>query len=333
MAKKDMVSRDFWKDNKRFADLFNTVLFHGKKVIQPSQLMEADSYLSGSIRTKKKQNVYTEGRADLIRKFVGEKEYAIFLLENQSHIHYGMPLRVMLYDALGYKEEWKKKKRENVSYRNEDEFLSGMGKEERIHPVFTLVVYYGERAWDGPRSLKDMMVDMPKWMEDRFQNYGMNLLEIGSSTHAFQNEDVKRLVYIIQHIYRKQIEEMKKECADVYVTKEVIELAGVITENEEMIRYVEEHKEEEEINMCEATKQWEEKIRNEVIDMMGVQKEGEQLSAKEAIERLKIKEKTEGERKGEAKGKTEEKKAIADKMKEEGLDTALIEKITGILLH
>ena len=65
---------------------------------------------------------------------------------------------------------------------------------------------------------------------------------------------------MIQHIYRKQIEEMKKECADVYVKKDVIKLAGVITENEEIIRYAEEHKEEEVLNMCEATKQWEEEI-------------------------------------------------------------------------
>ena len=143
--------------------------------------------------------------------------------------------------------------------RNRDEFLSGMRKEERIHPVFTLVVYYGEKPWDGPRRLKDMMVDMPKWMEKSFSDYSMNLLEIRSSEHAFRNEDVSRLVYMIQHIYRKQIEEMKKECADVYVKKDVIKLAGVITENEEIIRYAEEHKEEEVLNMCEATKQWEEK--------------------------------------------------------------------------
>ncbi|RHO24700.1 hypothetical protein DW212_09000, partial [Eubacterium sp. AM18-10LB-B] len=104
-----------------------------------------------------------------------------------------------------------------------------MRKEERIHPVFTLVVYYGEKPWDGPRRLKDMMVDMPKWMEKSFSDYSMNLLEIRLSEHTFQNEDVSRLVYMIQHIYRKQIVEMKKECADVYVKKDVIKLAGVIT--------------------------------------------------------------------------------------------------------
>ena len=96
--------------------------------------------------------------------------------------------------------------------------------------------------------------------------------------------------------------------------------------NKEIIRYAEKHKEEEALNMCEATKQWEEKIRNDVINMMGVRKEGEEnLAPEEAIERLKTE--------GEAKGKAEEKIEIAEKMKAEGFDNALIEKLTGILLH
>ena len=100
---------------------------------------------------------------------------------------------------------------------------------------------------------------------------------------------------------------MKKECADVYVKKDVIKLAGVITENEEIIKYAEEHKEEEVLNMCEATKQWEEEIgrrnTNNIINMMGVRKEGEEnLAPEEAIERLKLKEKIEGEAKGKAEG-------------------------------
>ena len=72
MSNLDILSRDFWKDNKRFADLFNTVLYDGKQVIQPEKLMEADSNLSGSIQTKKKEDVFVERRADLIRKFAGD---------------------------------------------------------------------------------------------------------------------------------------------------------------------------------------------------------------------------------------------------------------------
>ena len=96
--------------------------------------------------------------------------------------------------------------------------------------------------------------------------------------------------------------------------------------NKEIVKYAEEHKEEEALNMCEATKQWEEKIRNDVINMMGVRKEGEEnLAPEEAIERLK----TEGEANGEQNKSIE----IAEKMKAEGFDNALIEKLTGILLH
>ena len=108
--------------------------------------------------------------------------------------------------------------------------------------------------------------------------------------------------------------------------------------NKEIIRYAEKHKEEEVLNMCEATKQWEEKIRNDIINMMGVRKEGEEnLAPEEAIERLKLKEKTEGETKGKAEGILEgrenEKIEIAEKMKEKGYSTKEIEELTGILLH
>ena len=90
--------------------------------------------------------------------------------------------------------------------------------------------------------------------------------------------------------------------------------------------------------MCEATKQWEEEIgrrnTNNIINMMGVRKEGEEsLAPEEAIERLKAAEKNEGILEGKVKGKAEEKMEIAEKMKAEGFDNALIEKLTGILLH
>ena len=213
MSNLDILSRDFWKDNRRFADLFNTVLYDGKQVILPEKLMEADSNLSGSIQTKRrKMSLLKEGQilSESLQRTVNMPSSC---WKTKAISTMGCLLRVMMYDALGYREECAKKKRENKGnavYANRDEFLSGMRKEERIHPVFTLVVYYGEKPWDGPRRLKDMMVDMPKWMEKSFSDYSMNLLEIRSSEHAFQNEDVSRLVYMIQHIYRKQIEEMKK---------------------------------------------------------------------------------------------------------------------------
>ena len=46
-----------------------------------------------------------------------------------------------------------------------DEYLSGFSKEDRLNPVITLVVYCGNKKWDGPRCLKDML-----YIEDKIIN-------------------------------------------------------------------------------------------------------------------------------------------------------------------
>ena len=44
---KDIVLKEFWRDNERFADLFNGTLFHGRRVVDARLLEEADTDVSG----------------------------------------------------------------------------------------------------------------------------------------------------------------------------------------------------------------------------------------------------------------------------------------------
>lgn len=37
------------------------------------------------------------------------------------------------------------------------EFLSGFKKTDKVKPVFTLVIYWGTKEWDAPRSLFEML--------------------------------------------------------------------------------------------------------------------------------------------------------------------------------
>ena len=46
--KTDTFLKEFWRDNHRFADLFNTVIFQGRPVIKPEDLKEADTEVSGT---------------------------------------------------------------------------------------------------------------------------------------------------------------------------------------------------------------------------------------------------------------------------------------------
>lgn len=52
----------------------------------------------------------------------------------------------------------------------EDEFLSKMRKEDRLHPIISIVLYYSEKSWDGPTYLKDMIVEIPEEMERIFSD-------------------------------------------------------------------------------------------------------------------------------------------------------------------
>ena len=52
----DVIFKDFWRENDRFASLFNTVVFGGNEVIKPEELSDSnfpypkwDSYLEKSI--------------------------------------------------------------------------------------------------------------------------------------------------------------------------------------------------------------------------------------------------------------------------------------------
>ena len=106
----------------------------------------------------------------LVVKESSDTIYALLGIENQSEIHYAMPVRNLLYDTLNYASQVSKKSAEYRKARKEQrekgndrnfketkaEFLSGFQKEDRLKPVFTLTVYFGTDDWDAPRSLREM---------------------------------------------------------------------------------------------------------------------------------------------------------------------------------
>ena len=109
-----------------------------------------------------------------------DAEFVILGLEGQECIHYAMPLRVMGYDYSTYKKQYddnaaKRKKEKGLT---EDEYLSGMKKTDKFIPVITIVIYYGEKPWDGAVSLHGML-NIPKAMETFVNDYKIHLVEAG----------------------------------------------------------------------------------------------------------------------------------------------------------
>ena len=109
MGVKDTKAKEFLSDNERFADLFNYYLFDGKQVIKAADLCERDTTKVLSIFGTDKKEVPKQKWRDLFKSvIIKTTEYGIFVLlgvENQSEIHYAMPVRNMIYDAMEYSSQ------------------------------------------------------------------------------------------------------------------------------------------------------------------------------------------------------------------------------------
>ena len=164
MGAKDTKAKEYLSDNERFADLCNAVLFDGEQVIKAENLQEKDSTEVLSVLGTDEKEIQFQKWRDILKQAVvksyGNMYFMLVGIEHQTEVHYAMPVRVMIYDALNYGAQIKeaaKKHRNERGACTDAEFLSGFYKEDRLTSVITITVYLGADQWDGPRSLHDML--------------------------------------------------------------------------------------------------------------------------------------------------------------------------------
>lgn len=184
MGNKDIATKQYMRDPQHFADFFNGFIYNGMEVIDWNTLEEIDSSMLSRIpHTKGKGATSVQKYRDIIKNTVimnnGRSFYAILGIENQNDIHYAMPVRNMLYDALAYSQQVNEMaafNRDNAtSPRN---FLSGISGDDKLVPVITATLYWGSQPWDGPVSLKEMLRDVDSKMALFINDYNINLFSI-----------------------------------------------------------------------------------------------------------------------------------------------------------
>ena len=183
MGTKDSKAKEYLSDNTRFSEICNYVLFDGEKVIKPEDLKECDTTEVLSVFGIDRKQIVKQKWRDLLKsvsvKHTGEMYVILIGAEAQTDIHYAMPVKTMIYDALNYGEqvnEAKKRHRKNRDYRSSDEFLSGFTLDDKLTPVITITLYLGTTQWDGPRSLAEMMPQMDERILPFINDYRINLL-------------------------------------------------------------------------------------------------------------------------------------------------------------
>ena len=257
--KPDTILKTFWKNNQRFADLFNTVLFEGNPVLKPNDLQEVDTDVSSIIKFNGHAET-VQRILDVVRKTAYGVDFIIWGLENQEKIHYAMPLRHMIGDSLIYLKEYNEiaaKNRKEKEYSTSDEFLSALKKDDRLHPVISLCIYYGEKEWDGPFNLLDMLV-IPEYLKPLVSDYRMNLIQVRQSENlCFQNQDISIVFDMIRSIYNKDYETLHEMYKDKTMSAELGLTVGSVVKSQAIINEVMKMEEKRsEVDMCDALQRW-----------------------------------------------------------------------------
>lgn len=105
MGRMNTITKDYMSVPERFADCFNYYLFNGEQVIKASNLEPRDPTSITIIPADTKEETVEKIRDLLKQCIVMQDDKATYLLlgiENQSDIHYALPVKNMNYDALAY---------------------------------------------------------------------------------------------------------------------------------------------------------------------------------------------------------------------------------------
>lgn len=265
LGKIDVITKEYMKDPVIFADVFNKFLYHGKQVIRPESLIEMDSAEVVVPYGEGKAGVPEQKYRDALKLMMtdGNIAYCILGCEDQSRVHYAMPVKNMLYDSMQYARQVtkaaKSHRQEKEHKPSSGEFLGGFHKTDRLIPVVTLVIYWGPDRWDGPLSLKEMYAAADDAIMQYVPDYKINLI----APEQMSDDEIKEfksslkevMLYIKYSKDKAKLQEISQEDPNfLSMDRQAAEVINVTTNSR--LKYPEG---KETINMCLAI----EEMRNE----------------------------------------------------------------------
>ena len=192
MGTVDIVTKEYMRENAIFADAFNYLIYGGKKVIDPAGLTEIDTATS-AVGKKDALQKYRDVLKAAVIKQDEKMSYVLLGVENQTDVHYAMPVRNAIY-ALQYGKQVSdiaaghRRSQKDYSGKTGGEYLSGFLKEDHIKPVITLVIHFGAEEWDGPLSLHEMMPIRDMEILSYVENYRIHLIDPAKLTEEELNK-------------------------------------------------------------------------------------------------------------------------------------------------
>lgn len=260
MGKADVAVNQLMERKEIFADFINGVIYGGQRIVKPENLENISSRSGILYETDSGKLRALERRGDIRMKAKLGTYSVVFAEESQNRVHYAMPVRNMLYDALEYAkqiQELEKEHKRKGDILRDDEFLSGITSEDRLEPVITTVFYFGSR-WDGKKSLHEMMDlgEEREFLEKYLPNYKINLI------HAENIGDTNVFDSCLQQIFdmlkcrnnKKKLYQYVKDNREKLLKMDRVELTAAMVlmgEQKRLVRMMETEKEGT-FSMCKA---------------------------------------------------------------------------------
>lgn len=168
-VKPDHATKIYMERSDIFADAVNYALYNGKQIVNANSLEGASTIATSFVYNGDRAAVTFEKIRDVRKVFKlnnsDHNAYMIYGAENQTHLHYAMPVKDMLYDIMEYMDQIntrrlsmnipKDKRPDNETFTS-DEFLSSWKEDDKLIPVFTIVINFSAKKWEAPVSLHEM---------------------------------------------------------------------------------------------------------------------------------------------------------------------------------
>ena len=285
MSKKDTVTKEYMQDKATFADAFNFYVYGGRQVIKPQNLRQLDPTELAFPYGKDGSLVPIQKYRDVLKIATVMRDdraaYILLGIENQSHVHYAMPVKNMLYDAIQYvaqaEEMAKSHRQKGEKLKPGAEFLSGLRKTDKLIPVITLTIYFGPDKWDGPRDLHSML-DADEETLRFVDNYHLRLIVPSDISEQDFSKFVTELNVVLKYLKyssdkREFVKKVGQDAAFQSVSKRTVDMLNAVADAK--ISY---EAEEEQVNMCQAMQ--------ELID--NAKAEGEAKGVQIGVERGRL---------------------------------------------
>ena len=230
MAEKDILEKVLADYNDVFADIVNVLLFDGKQVVNPDDL----ETVKDRSQYKADGRVHEQERDVAKRLKDGKATIALLGFEHQTAAERYMPIRQIGYDAQSYRAQLLKR------------------GSEHLHPVITMVLYFGTERWPFSQHLTDHLV-IPERFRAYVSDYEMkNLFEISYLTPEQVSLFKSDFRYVADYFVQKRMTHDYHPSSDVVQhVDETLKLMSVLTGDRRFEEVVSDLPQGKGVNMCE----------------------------------------------------------------------------------